>query len=398
MNTLRERYFRGSKKEKGEILNEYCRNTGENRKYAIKKFRYKVRIKRKEERRKRKEMYDGRVKAVLVELWKIFDFPCGQRLSPLIERETDRLIRLREIHCDEKMAIKVKAISSATIDRKLRHEKRVLLVERKNIKKYPLLNNQIPVKTSDEFDRTKIGFTQADFVEHCGSTTAGEYLNSLCLTEIYSGWWEGEAVMGKGQERAFAALKSIRERQPFVLKGIHPDNQNNLLNYQVLEYIVRENIEFSRSRPYRKNDNCFVEQQNFTHVRDVVGYLRHDTEQELGIIRDLYRNELRLYKNFFQPIIRLKEKVRVGGKIHKKYGKAKTPYERLMESDQISMEKKKELADVYESLNPAELKRKIDAKLKELYLAYQKKNGSRLVAADKRLTPSMVSLKMMQFK
>lgn len=396
MNTLRERYLKGNKKEKGRILDEYCRNTGEERKYAIKKFRYKIRLKKKADRKRRKEKYDGQVKAVLVELWKIFDYPCGQRLRPMIEQETDRLISLGEIRCDREAAGKVKEISSATIDRKLRHEKRVLLLERKNLKKHPLLNNQIPVKTSAEFDRTKIGFTQADFVEHCGATTAGEYANSLCLTEIYSGWWEGEAVLGKGQERALEALKAIKQRQPFSLRGIHPDNQNNLLNFQVLEYTRGAGIEFSRSRPYRKNDNCFVEQQNFTHVRDVVGYLRHDTPEELAIIRGLYRNELRLYKNFFQPIIHLEAKTRINGKIHKKYGPAKTPYQRLLESDGLSEAKKQALTRMYESLNPAELKRNIDAKLKALYLAYQKKNGSRLVAVNKKLTTSIVSLKMMQ--
>jgi hypothetical protein len=190
-----------------------------------------------------------------------------------------------------------------------------------------------------------------------------------------SSWWEGEAVMDKGQTRALNALDLIRKRMPFDWLEMHPDNGPNLLNYAMYHYAQKNSISLSRSRAYHKNDNCFIEQKNSTHIRQVIGYFRYDTTEELDILNDLYRNELKDYKNFFQPVIKLKEKVRIRGKIHRKYDEAKTPYHRLMESKQISIKTKKELKRKYDSLNPAELKREIDKKLKKLYKVYSKKRG-----------------------
>lgn len=262
METLRANYLRSDKKEKGKILDEYCRNTGQNRKYVIKKLRYKVRL--KETRKKRKEHYDGYVRAVLAEVWKIFDYPCGQRLGPILKSEVNRLRELKEISCSDEVADKLKEMGLATIDRKLRHEKEVLFLKRKYNNRNPLLSHQVPVKASADFERNMIGHTQIDFVEHCGVSTAGEYVNSMDLIDVSSGWWEAKAVMGKGQERAFDALKLMRQRLPFRLRGIHPDNQNSLINYHLLRYAEEEKIKFTRSRPYKKNDNCWVEQKNWT--------------------------------------------------------------------------------------------------------------------------------------
>ncbi|MEK7065964.1 MAG: hypothetical protein AAB965_00125 [Patescibacteria group bacterium] len=396
METLREKYLRGSKKEKGEILDEYCRNTGQERKYVGKKFRYKVKL--KEVRKNRREHYGGETKSVLAEIWKIFDHPCGARLKPLLTDETEKLRTLGEIKCSNEAANKLQEIGIATIDRKLKHEKEVLLLSEKYKKRSPLLCHQVPIKTSAEFDRNIIGHTEADFVESNGSSASGEFINSLSVVDVSSGWWEGEAVMGKSQERAVEAVKMVRERLPFELLGIHPDNGTNLLNYLLYNYTQNENIDFTRSRPYKKNDNCFVEQKNSTHIRQVIGYLRYDTEEEMSVVNDIYGNELRLYKNFFQPTLKLKEKVRDGGKIRRKYEVARTPYRRIMESGQISEEMKSRLKEVYDKLNPAELKRNLDKKLAFLYKVYQKKKGSLSVATDKKLTASMVSFRMMTLK
>jgi hypothetical protein len=397
METLRERYLQGSKKEKGMLLNEYCQNTGMDRKYAIKKLRYKVKTKKKEEWKPRKEYYDSYVKAALVTMWDIFDRPCGQRLAPLLATETERLRLLGEVSCSDITAEKIRRMPSVTIDRKLKHEKEQRLRERKyTSKRSPLLCHKVPIKTSGEFDRKRVGQIQVDFVEHCGSSASGDYINSLSAVDIYSGWWEGEAVMGKGQERALIGLQNARERMPVDWVEFHPDNGSNLLNYHVFAYAEKERLVFSRSRPYKKNDNCFVEQKNSTHIRQVVGYLRYDTEEELECLNELYRNEVRLYKNFFQPVLKLVDKTRINGRIHKKYDKAKTPYHRLMESDQIPKKKKRELTLLYEQLNPAQLKREIDRKLATLYVRYQMKNKSQNVAITKKLTPSMVSYYMMQ--
>lgn len=175
-------------------------------------------------------------------------------------------------------------------------------------------------------------------------------------------------------------------------KEFHPDNGTNLLNFAVYAYAEKEQLRYSRSRPYCKNDNCFIEQKNSTHVRKVIGYLRYDTKEEQSCLNDLYHNELRLYKNFFQPIIKLKSKERINGKIKRKYGKAKTPFQRLIESDQITEKEKAELTVIYQSLNPAQLKKTIDKKLDNLFKIYQKKQGREAVSLTKKLTPSLGSL------
>jgi hypothetical protein len=399
MKTLRERYLKASKKEKGKILDEYCRNTGQERKYSIKKFRYKAGLKdEKAERKARKETYDGAVKAPLALIWEIFDRPCGQRLKPILSQELDRLRKLGEVSCADEVAEKLKRISPSEIDRSLKHEKEVLLLQNKYAKKRnTTLFSLVSTKTSMEIMRDTPGRLQVDCVEHCGANASGEYVNSLSLVDIFSGWWEGDAMMGKGQERALTAMDEARKRSPFPWIEIHPDNGGNIMNHSVYTYAEKHKIELSRSRPYKKNDNCFVEQKNSTHVRKVTGYLRYDTEEERVILSELYRGELRLFKNFFQPVMKLKEKVRVKGKIHKKYDVPKTPYLRLMESDILSEEQQAELRTTYEMLNPAKLKREIDARLKELSRVYQKKNGSPVEASrekPKKVAPAMVSFYM----
>lgn len=377
MQTLREKYLRSNKKEKGRILDEYCRNTGQERKYSIKKFRYKAGLKPEGNARKaRKEYYDGQVKSALARLWTIFDYPCGQRLAPLLKDESAKLRLLREIECSDEVLLKLQRITPSTIDRKLTHEKEVLMNKRKYAsKKNFLIANKVPTKTSAEQDRSTPGQEQIDCVEHCGTYAAGDYVNTLSIVDIYSGWWEGEAIIGKGQERALTAIDQARKRSPFAWKEIHPDNGGNILNIQVWNYAEKHGINMSRSRPYKKNDNCFVEQKNSTHVRQMVGYLRYDSAEEQTIMNDLYRNELRLYKNFFQPVMKLVSKERIKSKMRKKQGQAMTPFKRLMASPAASETMKTQLQKLYQSLNPAELKRAIDAKLILLYKAYQKKNG-----------------------
>lgn len=394
MGTLREKYLRAAKKEKGRILDEYCANTGQERKYAIKKFRYKAGVKPEGLQRKaRSEYYDGRVKSVLATLWKIFDYPCGARLEPLLKDETQKLRTLGEITCTDEVLRKLMEITSSTIDKKLAHEKEVLANRRKYASKRNfLIARMVPTKTSAEQDRTVPGTMQVDCVEHCGTSASGEYVNTLSVVDIFSGWWEGGAIMGKGQERALVALDCARIRSPFAWRELHPDNGGNILNIHVYRYAHEHGMKMSRSRPYKKNDNCFVEQKNSTHVRQVMGYLRYDTYEEQRIMNDLYRNELRMFKNFFQPVMKLALKTRIKGKIHKIQGKAMTPYKRLMESPALSENEKLALTKTYESLNPAELKREIDTKLTLLYKAHQKKNGLPIDASHntKRLSTSIV--------
>jgi len=300
--------------------------------------------------------------------------------------------------CSHEVLKKLKEITIATIDRKLRHEKEVLSLNRKYEKKKLMFCHKIPIKTSAEFDRNIIGHTEVDFVESCGSSASGEYVNNLSVVDVSTAWFEGEAIIGKSQERAVRAIKNVRTRLPFPLLDIHPDNGTNLINALLYNYTVKEGIEFTRSRAYKKNDNCFVEQKNSTHIRQVIGYLRYDTEEEMDLINDIYRNELRLFKNFFQPVIKLEKKVRIKGKIHRKYEEAKTPYHRIMESNQIDSKTKDELRLIYENTNPAEIKRRLDKKLDNLVKIYKKKRDSQTVDKLKKQVPFTVSKYMSEKK
>ena len=386
---LRTEYLKTrSKKERSGLLNEAFKRTKLNRKYLMEKLRPKSNLdKDNAQRKKRKQFYGNSLKPALVQMWRIFDYPCGQRLESMLKEETARLRDLGEVICSDEVIAKLRKISSATIDRKLVHQREVESLKRKyQHKAHPLLYQKIPVKVFEEQDREKLGNIQLDLVEHCGASAAGEYINTLSTTDVDSGWWEGEAAMGRGQERTFQGIQAARGRYPFSWKEIHSDNGSEFINAHLFKYTEKEGLDFSRSRPYKKNDNCLVEQKNWTHVKKFVGYLRYDTEEELEILSDLYRNELRLYKNFFQPVIKLVSKERIGGRIHRRYDRAKTPYRRVMESKEVSENKKQELKKIYLSLNPAQLKRDIDGKLDALYLAYQEKNKTLKVDINKKIS------------
>jgi hypothetical protein len=221
LKVLRERYLRAdTRKEKSRILDEYCSNTGQARKYVTRKIGPGVDL-RPKQRKRRKETYDGQVRAALARVWEIFDYPCGQRLKPILETEVDRLRELGELMVSDEVVVKLGSISSATIDRKLVHQREVLHLLRSKGGPKPgsLLKQKIPIRLT-RWDTSEVGYVEMDLVVHCGSSALGEYINTLSTTEISSGWWEGEAIMGKAQERTFQALKGIRGRTPFGCKGV----------------------------------------------------------------------------------------------------------------------------------------------------------------------------------
>jgi hypothetical protein len=373
---LREDYLKATKKEKTMLLNEYTKNTRHNRKYAIAMFNADDIWANNGARKLRPKRYGTEINAPLVKLWGIFDFPCGQRLKPCITEELERLRMFGEINISDKVAAELRQISSATIDRRLKVPRQVERRRRfSTTRPGSLLKKKIPIRLTD-WDTQKVGFLEVDLVAHCGSSARGDFLNTASLTEIATGWWEGEAVMGKGQRNVLAALKTMRSRTPFPWRGLDSDNGGEFINYPLSDYCHDEKLIFTRSRENKKNDNAYVEQKNWTHVRKILGYFRYDTAAEQTIINSLYRNELRLYKNFFQPVMKLAEKTRIGSKRHRKYEPAKTPFKRLIESDQTDEAAKTELKAVYRELNPAALKRDIEKKTLLLYRVYQaKKKG-----------------------
>jgi hypothetical protein len=221
-----------------------------------------------------------------------------------------------------------------------------------------LLKKQIPIRTFAEWDEQRPGFVEIDLVAHDGGLAAGDYCQTLDLTDIATTWTETLAVRNKAQAWVFAALKEIRQKLPFSLLGIDSDNGSEFINKYLVEYCQKQKLSFTRSRPYRKNDNCFVEQKNYSVVRRAVGYARYDTEAQLHLLNELYAT-LRLYTNFFQPTMKLKSKERVGSKVIKRYDRAQTPYQRVLAAPQVSEAEKARLRAQYKTLNPAALKRKL---------------------------------------
>ncbi len=373
-------YKRAGKKEKGKILDTVIELTGYNRSYASRVLRQRAkpkvvgkgrrgkvkitlvedeRTKRKRSLRRRPRKYDKQVVVALRKVWVICDCICGKRLGPYLAEIVPVLERLDELKIADEVREKLIKISPATIDRLLAPlRKRYQLKARSNTKPGTLLKHQIPIRTFSDWDELRPGFVEIDLVSHEGGDPKGDYIQTLDVTDVCTGWTETRAVKNKAQVWVFEALQEIMNRVPFAILGIDSDNGSEFINNHLLRYCSENRITFTRARPYRKNDNCFVEQKNYSVVRRAVGYRRHDTEQELEVLNKLY-DHLRLYTNFFQPVMKLIEKTRIGSKVKKRYDCAKTPYRRTVESDFVPNQAKEVLREQYAKLNPVKLKQKI---------------------------------------
>jgi hypothetical protein len=364
---VRKEYERAAESGRSRLLDEAQKRTGYNRKYLI---RVLNRVAGPEavpgRRRRRSATYGAAVVTALVAVWDIFEQPCGQRLAPVLREQVERLRGWGELRCSEAVAEQLKRISASTIDRLLRREKRVRMLRRhRNPNVQRLIFQKVPVKVTTEWDRNEIGNLQVDFVAHCGRSTAGEYIHTISAVDIATNWWEGQAIAARSQHATKEGLCEMRLRFPFRIRELHPDNDSALINNLLWDWCREQRIELTRSRPYRKNDNAWVEQKNWTHVRKVVGYGRFDNTRELRLLNEIYA-VLRLYKNFFLPTIKLASKVRVGGHMQRTYDEARTPYQRMMESRQIGRKTKQQLRSVYEGLNPAELQRQLQGLREQL--------------------------------
>lgn len=366
---VKERYIRASKKEKGKILDEYCASTGYNRKYAIYKMRHFIPPppgRPKKKNRVRKRIYDDDVKRALIFIWKTLNFISSHRLKPFIKEILPRLREKGYLDISDKTAEKLLRISRATIDRLLKNEK-IKLKRKKRCTTKPgtLLKRQIPIRAG-EWKETEPGYAEIDLVPHCGDSVSGQFAYTLNFTDINTAWFEAHTVLGRAQERVFNGLKSIRSRLPFSLKGIDSDNDGAFINHQLKRYCEKENIVFTRSRPYRKNDNAHIEQKNWTCVREIFGYIRIECEESIKLMNILYQGPLRLYINFFQPVQKCIKKIREGSRIKKQYDTAKTPYQRVKESPYIDRKTKRQLTKIYKNLDPVALLRKINKILNQI--------------------------------
>jgi len=378
---LQNRYQKAKKKEKIMILDEFTQLTGYNRSYASQilgkrkilgyvhitgeKFKY-VQDDHKS-RRKKNRYYDQDVLLALKKIWKEADYICSKRLAPFLSEFIPVLERHKEIKLTPKVREKLFTISAATIDRLLADiRKKQQIKGRSTTRPGSLLKKNIPVRTFSGWDNTKPGFFEVDLVSHDGGNLRGDVIQSLNFTDIATCWDEMIAVKNKAQKWVFAGIKEIKERLPFAILGFDSDNGSEFINAELCRYCEEQHITFTRSRPYRKNDSCYIEQKNWSVIRRTVGYGRYDTDKELRLLNKLY-GYLRLYVNFFQPVRKLVQKERIGSRIKKRYDVAQTPYRRVLAFPDISEEIKMKLERQYAMLNPVQLKREITRLQNQLY-------------------------------
>lgn len=358
LEDLGKEYQRSDESGRSGLLDEAQKRTGLNRKYLIRRLNHPP-VARQRKPRRRRAKYGAAVVSTLVEIWDIFEQPCGQRLVAVLHNELARLRKLGEVRCRDTVAAQLGEISASTIDRLLRREKRVRHLRRnRNPNVQRLIYQKVPVKVAADWDTQEMGNVQVDFVAHCGRSTGGDYIHTISAVDIGSNWWEGQGIRVRSQQAAKEGLSLIQPRFPFPIRELHPDNDSALVNDLLWDWCQGRRIRLSRSRPYKKNDNAWVEQKNWTHVRKVVGYRRFDSTDELRILNEIYA-VLRLYKNFCLPTIQLQSKERIDGKIRRRYESPRTPYQRVMQSNQVDRETKGRLREIYEGLNPAQLQRQL---------------------------------------
>jgi len=340
---------------------------GYNRKYAIFKLSQLL-LKDKPRagpRKKRARKYDPQILEVIERVWKVANYPWSLRLKEIIRLWLPWI--KRHFHITSDMEDKLLSMSPSTIDRALRDKKRKL--KRRlygRTKPGTLLRHKIPVKT-DTWDVKRPGFLEADLVSHSGESSHGEFIYSLNLTDIFSSWVETRAVMGRGRAGVLKSLGKVSEKLPFKILGLDSDNGSEFINYHLLHWCENKEIQFTRSRPYKKDDNAHIEQKNWTHVRKFMGWDRYDSQEALDAMNSLYENELSLFMNLFQPSVRLVKTVRTGSRKKRIYDAPKNPLDRLLCSKHADKKKLAQLQALRETLDPFTLSEKLNEKLEYIW-------------------------------
>jgi len=365
--TVYRRYRNASKESKARILDEFCQVCGYNRKYAIWKLN---RLRNKEKaktpsKRRRQKKYGHDVLLIVEGVWKKSGYPWSVRLKEILRLWLPWIKTHYQVRAE--VEEKLVEISASTMDRHLRPLKNKL--KRRiygRTKPGTLLRHKIPVKT-DHWDVEQPGYLEADLVSHSGESGYGEFMHSLNFTDIFSQWVETEAVMGKGQEGILEAVDKISQRFPFRILGIDSDNGSEFINHHLWNYCQEEGIQFTRSRPYKKDDNAHIEQKNWTHVRKLMGWDRYDSPQALIAMNSLYENELPLYMNLFQPSVKLLKTERKGSRKNRLYSRPLTPLDRLLASENLDQSQKEKLIALRESFDPFELSKTVNQKLQQIW-------------------------------
>ena len=369
LEAIVKRYKRADRTQKHTILDEFCAATQYHRKHAIRLLRgFKRFTKPQPQRRGPKPVYDSpALLTALKKIWLAANQPCASRLNALLPLWLPSYGHpFGEL--PPRLQQDLQRISPATLNRllqpvRIQYNKR----GRATTKPGTLLRKQIPLKTN-QWDETRPGFLEADTVAHCGDSLAGMFAFTVDCVDIATGWTEQRAVWGKGETGVLEQIRNIEQSLPFPLLGFDSDNGSEFLNHHLLKHFTdrKKPIQFTRSRAYHKNDNAHIEQKNWTHVRQWVGYDRLDNPQVVPLLNDLYTQEWRLLHNFFLPSVKLLAKERIASKTIRRYDLPKTPCQRVLESPGVSPETKKQLAAQVKSLNPFQLRTAIELKLKKI--------------------------------
>jgi len=363
--TNHPRYLKASKAEKIRILDEFTAATGYHRKYAIKLLKHGVKRKGYKKPGRRK-IYQGEVVQILEKIWETCGRICSKRLHPFLPEMVSVMERVGELSCSPETKTLLLSMSRSTIDRCLKNARYSSPKGISTTKPGALLKKAIPVRTWHEWDDTRPGFMEIDLVAHCGDTSAGQFIYTLTAVDVATGWTECLAIPNKTQLAVFNAIKALRLRLPFPLLGIDCDNGSEFINDLLYRYCLEEKITFTRSRPYRKNDQAYVEQKNGSVVRNTVGFGRFDTEEDLRLLQLVYEH-LHVYVNFFQPVMKLIKKERIDGKTLKVYDLATSPYRRVLASEDVAFPDKASLSNLYVRLNPVTLRATIDLNIGKLW-------------------------------
>jgi hypothetical protein len=363
------RYKKAPYNQRTIILDEFCATCGYHRKHAIRLLRkFKRFIKPKVRKRGRSPVYQrDLILKPLKQIWLAANLPCSKRLKAILPLWLPGYVQSFG-HLPSEISQALLSISAATIDRLL-HPIRIQYKTRGRTTTKPgtLIRKHIPIKTN-QWDESRPGFLEADTVAHCGQSLSGMFVYTIDCVDIATGWSEQRAVWGKGETDVLEQIKQIEKSLPFPLLGFDCDNGGEFLNYHLLRHFAQRQrpVQFTRSRAYHKDDNAHVEQKNWTHVRQWLGYQRLDDPKVVPLLNDLYRQEWRLFHNFFCPSVKLLSKERIGSKTIKHHDRPKTPYHRTLESPHISLNIKQGLSKQLEKLNPFVLREAMEKRLKKI--------------------------------
>lgn len=352
LDSFRPEYQTASALEKIEIIDAVVAATGFNRKYSISLLNKETN--EHPETRKRKRVYDDEFQDVLIQVWEASNRLCSKRLAPFIPELAKVLASQGHIKLKPSIRRKLNRVSAATIDRILRTTRSKHGSGRSFTRPGNLLKSQIQVRTFTEWNDAVPGFFEADLVAHSGSDPSGQFLQTLTITDIRTQWTECAGLLRRGELEVRSALQMLEKNLPFPFLGLDTDNGYEFINYNLFNWCNEREITFTRGRPYKKNDQAYVEERNGSIVRKLVGYERLEGRKALRLLNQFYAIS-RLYNNFFQPSLKLLHKTRQGAKVYRKYDKAKTPFQRILASKEVSKKNKESLKSQYKLLDPIDL-------------------------------------------